>query len=229
VLAPPPGSASFTCSTTRLITLRARLAALGAFRTAAAPAAPAAAPAAALTAAAARTVFLVGRLRAAFRAASLRRRAAALLFDEELARRALLFAALRFAALFAPPRDDFDAPRRAEAALLRRALDAPPPLRADFEAFDAFDDLEEDALRAEDFFDEDFAADFLLLLLPADFFAPPFEAPPFFEPPLPAVFFFAAMNESPYSTEVSGEPYFAIRGVCAANRQHGLRVARDEM
>ena len=171
---------SLTCSTTRLITLRARLATLGALRfaaattagalrAAAAAPAPAAAPATALAATARRTVFLVGRLRAAFRAAWLRLRLPAELFE-----------ALRFAV-----------PRRA-VDLDDDTLRAEDFFALDFRGEDFFDDFEDDFLD-EDFFEDDFEADFLLLL-PADFRAPPL-APPFFEPPFfDGLFFVAAMS-----------------------------------
>jgi len=245
-LLPPP----VTCSTTRLITLRARAATLGPLRAATAPAA---APAIAPAAVRARSPAFVGRLLAALRAAWLRAEDLLLLpFDdfeeprETLFFEALLFDAVARRALLAPPLDDFDPPRE----------DFDPPPLDDFEAFDDFDppplgrfaedfdgeaffvedeDFADDFLAddffagnfAEDFFADDFAAAFLvLLLLPADFFAPPL-APPlfelFFEP-----FLLAAIWVSPIQ-KVSGEPYLFRSRECAAKMQPGLRVAQKRM
>jgi hypothetical protein len=144
-----------------------------------------------------------------------------------------LFEALRFAV---PPRRavDFDDVRAAafraedfraedfDADDLRGEAFFADDFFADFFA----DDFFADDFLAEDFFEDDFEAAFLLLL-PADFLAPPL-APPFFEPPFfEALFFVAAM--SGLLLKVSGEPYFFNRGVRAARMQPGARVARKTM
>jgi hypothetical protein len=192
---------SFTCSTTRLITLRAPFAAV------AATVAPAAAPAAAAT------TVLRRRVAAALRPAVERDFddelfADARPFDDELLDAVRLLAPARallerFAAAFFPPRERF-----AE-VIARFAL----PARF-------FEDVFEDVF--EDFFD-----DFLLLerlddledlLLDEDFLLEePLREPPrpddFFEEP----FFDAAMGMSPFQSVGWGAVTRVQRSRCACN------------
>jgi hypothetical protein len=236
---------SLTCSTTRLITLRARLATVGDFFALLdfEPPRDAAEPLDRAGAAAARGATFFDELfeppelleppffappaffalppdgRAALRAGALRRA------DDLLPPEAL--PPLRAAALRLEDEAFFEEPLDAEAFFEELA-----PFFEDLEAEAFFDD----ALEAEAFFeeldapfledfDDDLEAEPFDALLPDDFFAAPLLALLFFAP-FDALFF-AAISFS-CSERFGGEPYFLIRET-SLHAQPGVRVAQKTM